>query len=654
MTFKEVSIKNFKANLRKYMAYFLCSSFSVMMFFMISTVAFNTNIEQGIIDGAIYMMLHISMVVLFIFAVFFISYAHISFVRSRSCEFGLYMTLGMNNRDIVRMIIVENSLVGTLSVFSGIICGTVFSRLFFMVLLGLMEVSGIKFYLPVKSFLLTSGVFFAVFAIVISISSIIVFRMEISELLNQNRKAMKNKVTHPILGFAGLIIIVFSILRIKFHIQANNPDSVLLMMAGCLIGLYIFISQVGSLLLSVYQKNKRRLYRDILSISGISDKFAQNKKVIFIICILSAVTVFYIGMMYSVYASTLWTAENERINHIAYSEVMGRNSIEEEQLLSIIHGGETDLVQREDIEFIRLKFLISSKASPEQRPQTVAVLSESSFSGLSGKKPGLSRKEVSFLDQSIEGTDRSSIQDKISLFSSGKNYDFLKADTIKERILSMPLYGASTLYIMNDEDYMEIRETLGKDDIGIYHIFNFKDWRKTLRIDKELDSALMLANKKPGVPPVSGSSYEVMGLSTAISRVELYVKNRQQNSLAMFISSFIGLLCFVSCGSVLYFKLYTEIGEEKKRYCKLFKIGITSQEMKRVISRELSILFFIPTIAGSIVGYSVIFQIADTNISPIKVQLLCNSLFIVAVYFILQTAFYFVTRNKYINEVLEL
>lgn len=41
MIFKDVVIKNFKGSMRKYIVYFLCNSFIVMIFFMYLILMFN-------------------------------------------------------------------------------------------------------------------------------------------------------------------------------------------------------------------------------------------------------------------------------------------------------------------------------------------------------------------------------------------------------------------------------------------------------------------------------------------------------------------------------------------------------------------------------------------------------------------------------------
>jgi len=65
-------------------------------------------------------------VILSLFSVGFISYINNSKNKSRSKEFGLYMTMGMTYRDITKLIILEDLVILICSIVSGIAVGAVF------------------------------------------------------------------------------------------------------------------------------------------------------------------------------------------------------------------------------------------------------------------------------------------------------------------------------------------------------------------------------------------------------------------------------------------------------------------------------------------------------------------------------------------------
>ena len=136
-----------------------------------------------------------------------------------------------------------------------------------------------------------------------------------------------------------------------------------------------------------------------------------------------------------------------------------------------------------------------------------------------------------------------------------------------------------------------------------------------------------------------------------LSKLMMYDRALEQYGFYLFVMCFIGSLFFLSSGVVLYFKIYTDLEDTKIRYKKLFKIGITDYEMKKVISKELKPIFFLPVILGSMIGIGYI-AVLFVNFALYK-KLLVDSMIVALLYLLLQTIFYFITRKKYFNEVLD-
>ncbi|HZK71345.1 MAG TPA: FtsX-like permease family protein, partial [Clostridia bacterium] len=110
MNFNQISFKIFKANLRRYLLFFFCSSFAIMIFFTYSTILTNKDfMNPNKVNSSISSMLIAPSLGIVLFSVLFIIYAHSSFVKFRKTEFGLFMVLGMTNWDIGRIMLFENS-----------------------------------------------------------------------------------------------------------------------------------------------------------------------------------------------------------------------------------------------------------------------------------------------------------------------------------------------------------------------------------------------------------------------------------------------------------------------------------------------------------------------------------------------------------------
>ncbi|MDW7674536.1 MAG: FtsX-like permease family protein, partial [Bacillota bacterium] len=134
-----------------------------------------------------------------------------------------------------------------------------------------------------------------------------------------------------------------------------------------------------------------------------------------------------------------------------------------------------------------------------------------------------------------------------------------------------------------------------------------------------------------------------------ISRVQVFEQLKQQNSFYLFLMSFIGLLFFVTSGSILYFKLNNDIDNTRHKYNILAKIGIGDKEMMGIIAKELKVVFFLPLILGTMLGYAFIW-ILTVNVS-IRAQIMLNTLVIVGVYFIFQSIYYILAKRKYAENI---
>ncbi|MCZ2990825.1 hypothetical protein NYY86_22165, partial [Acinetobacter baumannii] len=61
----------------------------------------------------------------------------------------------------------------------------------------------------------------------------------------------------------------------------------------------------------------------------------------------------------------------------------------------------------------------------------------------------------------------------------------------------------------------------------------------------------------------------------------------ETTGLMMFIGLFLGLVFLLATGSIIYFKQLTEASADRDRYIVLHKVGVTKQEMKKAIAKQV-------------------------------------------------------------------
>ena len=97
MTFKNVVMKNFIGNLRKYLSYFLSGVFCVAMFFTYSTLATIKEVTSSVETYPMDALMIVTCVIISIFSIIFINYSHSNFVTNKKKELATYMVLGMDS-----------------------------------------------------------------------------------------------------------------------------------------------------------------------------------------------------------------------------------------------------------------------------------------------------------------------------------------------------------------------------------------------------------------------------------------------------------------------------------------------------------------------------------------------------------------------------
>ena len=208
MSFNQIVWKMAKVHYKKYILYYLCNSFAVMIFFMFSTVYFNEQVVRVKKLESIQYVLTIPGVALVVFTVFFISYAHNIFIKRRKSEFGLFMTLGMSYRDISKLILLESGIIALFSIITGILAGTIFSRLFFLLLMNSVGLQVVTFHLTIKMFMYSIITFLFVFFVAVGKSLFSTLKSNVIHSLKSDKVAETIKMKSPLFGGVGLAIVL--------------------------------------------------------------------------------------------------------------------------------------------------------------------------------------------------------------------------------------------------------------------------------------------------------------------------------------------------------------------------------------------------------------------------------------------------------------
>ena len=116
MTFWQFAFKNVTRNARAYFAYFVSSAFSIAIFFSFAVYLFHPKLHMTDVNYSLNILMTISEVVIVFFSFFFYCIQSGPF-KSTKKQFGILTVLGISQKQLKRLIFIENMLIGALSIF---------------------------------------------------------------------------------------------------------------------------------------------------------------------------------------------------------------------------------------------------------------------------------------------------------------------------------------------------------------------------------------------------------------------------------------------------------------------------------------------------------------------------------------------------------
>ncbi|MCU9810976.1 FtsX-like permease family protein [Paraclostridium sp. AKS81] len=149
-SFKQLAKSNVKKSIKDYMIYFITLSFGVALLYSFNSIdnILSNLMGNGMLDAYIYMSRGIlggfSIIICLVFG-FLITYSNNFIMKKRKREFGIYITLGMDKRDINKLMLKENTIIGFLSLCVGLIFGIFASQGIGIIIFKMINIDSLAF-----------------------------------------------------------------------------------------------------------------------------------------------------------------------------------------------------------------------------------------------------------------------------------------------------------------------------------------------------------------------------------------------------------------------------------------------------------------------------------------------------------------------------
>ena len=603
MTFWQFAFKNVTRNSRAYFAYFVSSSFSIAVFFSFAVYLFHPKLQNFSITSEISGLMIFSEVVIVFFSFFFLLYSIGTFLKVRKKQFGVLTVLGISRKQLHRLVFMENMLIGILSIFFGMQFGLVFSQFFLLVTAKITHVPGIYLYLPINAFVLTTIVFLILFIIVSTFTPMLIRTKKAIRLLKTNSGKQKEKKPSILVSLFGAICLFGGYALAgnpKYFVSINPQVGVIYMVSSIFviptfvtIGTYFFFSQISFLLIYIL-KTRRKFYMkriNMLWISDLASRIRTNINMLFIVAMLSTVAFTMITFLYGLGKFTKLEVTRNSPFPISYFSY-DANPFVNEHLTWL-----EQQLQKENFSYKKIKADLYETPLKEDKDiaiyNDVYAIKQSDYNQLANS---LRMKELFMNDNEAYVLSGTSYLTIFNEFEQSYNRDYITLSNTNtklrvkgyEYVNAIPSTFSYQTVVLPDVVVNNFPNTT--KHVSAYN-YKVQNWEKTYKITDAFIEKIQKDREK--------FQYEGPLIRSFESASALY-KITSGSAAYFLIGTFLGVIFFIGAGSVLYFRMYTDLTNEQEKYITISKIGVTDTEMKRSATIQLSILFFIPYIMASI------------------------------------------------------
>ncbi|MDR3645168.1 MAG: FtsX-like permease family protein, partial [Clostridia bacterium] len=213
MTFYEITVKMLRVNFRRYRLYFACNVFCIVLFYCFAALLTNrTFMNYHVNDSMISSNVIAPSVFVGAFVLVFVPYTYRAFMKNRSYEYGVFMTLGMSEQQALLGMLLENGLVAAASLLAGLAAGTILSFFFFMLVHAVFTTLSFQWLLDIRSYLWTAALYAAAMLLTLIAGGARFARAKLTDLLREKFRAEKAAHTPFWLLPLGLLLVAASAL----------------------------------------------------------------------------------------------------------------------------------------------------------------------------------------------------------------------------------------------------------------------------------------------------------------------------------------------------------------------------------------------------------------------------------------------------------
>lgn len=598
--FRKLSSKNVKKSAKDYFIYFFTLMLSVCLFYSFNSIS-TQFASLGLEDPLSY--LAFSSTVLTVFSVLvciimgaLVVYANRFLLRRRKREMGTYAVLGLERRDLNRLLMRETLQIGVLSLLSGIALGIFAAQLLSLATARLIGISLANYHFIISGkAIILSILFFGVLFFFVHLFNVRELKkMTLLEMLHAGKR--NETVGEGKSGFSvllGIISVLFILGGYGIVLVMSEKDTFKALALGGLlliVGTVCFFRAALTISTGLMKKNKRRYYRGIRIFT--TSQFSSRLKTEGSSLAMTAVLLF-LSFSLTILGPGLGKFVMNGIENavpydgtIFYAPMAGNKEAGDDPLGYLSQSGfHIDEFSDEYADFWTYKsseatagFLTGKEGGESDKiPLTVLGLEDYNRLLALQNQPPVQLAEgeyaVSYAFPAMEEVLKAFQQEPQPL-KLGDSTLTLAEDGIFH-------YGWENTNILAEQGTLIVPQSLAESLTPQRWFLNFNFTREGDDLNLKLHDRWVDA----------GLNGYVMW-----PREEVLVSLSSDNLLVTYLGIYLGITFLITSGAVLALRQLSQSSDNTERYGILKKLGVSKRDMRRSLRKQLRVYFGLPLV----------------------------------------------------------
>ena len=656
--------RNAKRSFKDYIIYLITVTLAFSLVFSFNLIISSKDILEltHVMNSLQPAIIFVSFIVLFVIG-WLIHYTMKFMLQKRSKEFGTYMLLGIEKKEIIKMFLIENLLLGIGCLLLSFFIGFVFGQFLTMIIMNIFELPyRVNLSFGIMPFLLTSGYFIIIYLFVLLRANRKIKKMKLQELLYLDKtnesKIYKQKKHRAIVFLISFVlgIIAFLLFHRGMIMSVKNlSGSPMPLIFGSLVLIIFSIYGVSfsfaDFLTSIALKNKKWKYQKdhLFIVRQFTSKVKTMGFTLGTLSLLITLTFLALNvsnafqgvfenqtessapydiMIYNLYSDTEEAIGKENTSLTEYMDLIESNYTIEEQVTYNVYTNRTTTIREN----------ISDGVVGYQPFDCYLKLSDyNKLLQMRGMKPIFMQPDEFYIHTFRD------VSKEIENYLEEHPEITVNGTTLKSHGFTDYKYTTSwsrgSSYIVIVPDYV-IDEQF--EVINQITAINTKE-ETTEAFANELDEKF-----PPKVYVEDQGEYETLiSIQQTTVKGAIVNENRGMMTIISFSLMYLAFIFVAVVGTILSIQSLSDSTKYKYRYETLHKLGLNEKELNQTLQKQLIVFFIFPIIYPIFISIlssfslNVLFQPFMTNDYSMLLYVVGNILLFLVIYLIYFLATYF-------------